>query len=313
MMLGAAFVMTGSSVASAQSNAPSDSTKIVIGSNGGGGISQVPINVAIQEGMFKKAGLDVEIQFLNGGTPAAMAAFSAGSVNLLAVSAPEIIPYISRKAVSGKIFAEIFDQGYDVVAVPGITDIKDFKGKILGISGPNSADYVFLVATLQHYGLSLSDVTFITSGGSFNRLAALTKGVIQGTAGLIAQRVEMAKVGTILLKSGDNPVGFPQVMFIANTELLNNHKPLLKNFIAAMLQATQWMKANPAEAAAICAKAIASTVEICTDCAQLRPVGEQQVLVVVDLRDQCRGRQISPCSDGDARSRDQGSHARRHR
>ena len=157
----------------------------------------------------------------------------------------------------------MIDQSYDVVVAKGITSIPEIKGKTIGIVAPNSADYVFLVATLQNYGVSTKDVTFIASGNPLNRLAALDKGVIQATAATNAQRADVAKVGNILLKSGDNPVGFPQVMFIANNDLLNNHKPLLKAFVGVMQQATEWMKANPAEAAAVCAKVLKSTVEVC--------------------------------------------------
>jgi ABC-type nitrate/sulfonate/bicarbonate transport system substrate-binding protein len=144
-----------------------------------------------------------------------------------------------------------------------ITDFSQLRGKTVGLSAPNSADYVFLVATLQHYGIAPNEVTFITSGSPINRLAAVSAGVVQVTAGLNAQRADETKAGTILLKSGDNPVGFPQVMFVANSDLLANHKPLLKKFVTVMQQATAWMKANPADAAALCAKTIGATVEVC--------------------------------------------------
>jgi hypothetical protein len=179
------------------------------------------------------------------------------------LSAPELIPYVAHKVASGKAFAEMVDQGYDVVVSKDITDFAQLKGKTIGQSTPNSADYFFLVATLQHYGIATSDVTFITTGNPLNRLAALSAGAVQATAATNAQRADVAKVGTILLKSGDNPVGFPQVMFVASDDLLKNHKPLLKKFVAVMQQATEWIKANPADAAAACAKALNSTPEVC--------------------------------------------------
>jgi NitT/TauT family transport system substrate-binding protein len=252
-------VMSG---ASAQSSTPADTTKLVIG-EGSSGISQVPIYVAEQEGFFKKAGLDVEGQKLNGGTGAAMAAFANNSVNILNLSAPELIQYTGNKVVSGKAFAEVSDQTNDVLAAKGIKDIHEIKGKTVGVSALNAGDYIYLVATMRQYGISPNDVTFITSGNPINRVAAIAAGTIQFTAATNSIRDEEAKAGTVLIKSGDNPVQFPINTFIASDDLIKNHKPLLKTFVKVMQDTVAWMHANPAGAAADCVKATGATQDVC--------------------------------------------------
>jgi NitT/TauT family transport system substrate-binding protein len=262
--IGASLVFAAASMgARAQSAAPADTTKIVIGEPSTG-TGQLPIYVALQQGFFQKAGLDVTGQLLSGGTASAMAAFASGSVNILNLSAPEVVQYVGKKVISGKAFAEIVDQSYDVVTAKSITNVQDIKGKAVGISAPNAGDYVLLLATMQQYGIAPKDVTFINSGNSINRLAALNAGSIQVAAESNSLRDQSMKAGNVLIKSGDNPAQFPTTVFVASSDLINNHKPLLKKFVGALSDATKWIQANPDAAVPICTKALGATTEDCT-------------------------------------------------
>ena len=257
----ATALLTTPQLSSAQT-ADSDTTKIIIGA-GQSGISQLPLAVADQQGFFKKAGLDVTLQTLSGGTPSAMASFATGAVNVLNLSAPELIQYLGKKVIDGKAFAEGTDQSYDIVASNNVADIQDIKGKIIGISAPNSGDQTYFLGLMLHYGISPKDVTFISVGNPTNRLAALSAGSIQVTAAANNLRDQSGKAGKIILKSGDSPVAFPINLFIGSKDLVQNHKPLLKRFTTALSDATAWMKANPADAAAVCAKIIGGTPDAC--------------------------------------------------
>jgi NitT/TauT family transport system substrate-binding protein len=227
------------------------------------GTSQTPLFVALQEGFFKKAGLDVTAQNLSGGTPSAIAAFATGSVNMLAAGSTEFIEYTSKKVISGKMFAELADQNYDIVVSKEITSIQQLKDKTIGISSLNGADQIYLEAVLAKNGMSDKDVTFITSGSSTNRLTALSTGSIQGIAVSNANRDTSNKTGTILLKSGDSPVQVPSSMLFASDDLITKHKALLTKFVAALSEASMWLRANVAAAAADCAKGSGDKVETC--------------------------------------------------
>ena len=261
-MLGAALLAAASCGARAQSGAAPDTTKLIIGS-GSSSIADVPLYVALAKGFFKTAGLDVERQVINGGSPASMAAFSSGAINIINIGGPELIQYTANKVISGKAFAENNERSFDVVTSRDITKIEDLKGKVLGVSALNSGEYFFLIAVLQHYGLSARDVTFLASGNPINRLAALSKGAIQGTVSANSLRTDAAKIGTVLIKSNDNPVGFPTNMFFASMDLITHHKPLLKTFTATLGETVSWMKTNRAEAAQICAKELNATLDSC--------------------------------------------------
>ena len=69
--------------------------------------------------------------------------------------------------------------------------------------------------------------------------------MIQLSAQSNALREEELKAGTILLKSSDSPIQFPTNMFIANDDLIKNHKPLLKKFVGVLSDTITWTEAEP--------------------------------------------------------------------
>ena len=193
------------------------------------GPAQIPLYIALDQDFFKKAGLDVSSQTLSGGSTSAAAAFVNGSVNMLNSSAPEIIQYFGKKILSGKAFAEVTDQSYDVIG-KGITSIPDIKGKTIGISAPNAADHIYLLAILQHYGLAPTDVIFISAGNPLQSPRCLDRG--RGPDGSGKQRptrrIDKGRnhPSEVRRQSG---LRFQSNMFIATDDLIKNHKPLLKD------------------------------------------------------------------------------------
>ena len=216
LALAALLVAAACGEAWSQSSEGADNTKIVIGQSASGP-AEIPLYVALDQGFFKKAGLDVTSQHLSGGTPSNMAAFANGAVNILLSSAPELIEYTGKKVLSGKAFGELIDHQYDLVVTKDIKTIQDIKGNAVGVSAINAADYIYIVAVLEHYGISRNDVTFINSGTPVNRLSALSTGVVQLIAEGNPVRDESLKSGNpSFLNPTTARIQFPNNMFIAS-------------------------------------------------------------------------------------------------
>jgi NitT/TauT family transport system substrate-binding protein len=230
--------------------------------------SHTPLYVAIGEGFFKQQGLDVTLQTLSGGTPTAMAAMATGSVDMMMAGAPEFIEYSARKVIAGKIVGELQDSTFDIVVAKGITDLQQLKGKVVGISGANGGDQIYFQAVMHHYGLADSDVTFLTSGNSTNRLTALSTGAVQATAVSNSTRDISERLGTVLLKSTDSPVRIPSSMIFASAPLLATQRPAVQNFFKALGAATDWVRAHHDQAATYCAKGSGATHEACLSAIQ---------------------------------------------
>jgi NitT/TauT family transport system substrate-binding protein len=225
----------------------------------------MPFYVAMYEGFFKKAGLNVSVQKFTGGGSSSVAALATGAVDVAAGGPTNFIGSIAKTAISGKLFAELSGPHYDLLVSKGVTSISQLKGQKIGVSGGFSADEIFLMATLAHYGIKSDQVTFVTAGTPAARLSAISSGTIKGTAETDTQRGVEAQTGTILLKAEDNPVKVPGQTLWATDSFLKNHPDGLKKLLSAITSAIQWLKqpANKAAAVADCKKGVGATEATC--------------------------------------------------
>ena len=224
-----------------------------------------PFYAAVDQGFFKQNGLNVVVTKFSGGGAPSVAALATGSVQVASGGPTNFISDIARNVVKGQLIGESQDANYDVVTSKSITSISQLKGKIIGVSGANSADEIFLEATLAHYGISPNQVTFLTSGTLAERLTALSTGKIQATADSASFRAAELAVGNVVLKAENNPVTVPTVTFWAEQSYINSNAATLTKFIHAVAQAGQWVKtpANLAQAIKDCEQGSGSTASEC--------------------------------------------------
>lgn len=226
-----------------------------------------PLYAAADQGMFKKAGLDVKITNFTGGGASSSAALASGAVDIASGGPGSFLGSIAKKAISGKIFAQLVDQSYDVVVSKGISGVSALKGKEIGVSGINSNDHMYLTAVLAHYGLKPHDVTFLSTGTPSNRYAALSSGKIQATAEPDSQRTASEDVGSVLVQATRSPVRAPGQVFYAEGDYLKAHSATLKKFMKVIYQSVAWVKdpKNAKAAVASCAKGSGSADKVCAE------------------------------------------------
>lgn len=226
-----------------------------------------PFYAALYEGFFKKAGLDVSVEKFTGGGSSSVAALATGAVDVASGGPTNFIGDIAKKAVSGKIFAQVAGPQYDVLAAKGITGIAQLKGKPIGVSGGNSADEIYLMAVLSHYGVDPGDVTFVTAGTLAQRFGAISGGTIKATAELDTQRTVEQQVGSVLLKAEDSPVQVPNVTFWASDDALSSHAAALRTMVRVLVSAATWVArpANKKAAVADCEKGSGATAASCEE------------------------------------------------
>ena len=225
-----------------------------------------PFYAALAQGFFKQNGLNVTVDAFHGGGATSVAALATGAVQIASGGPTNFIGDLAKGVVKGQIFGESQDANYDLVVSKGITNISQLKGKTIGVSGINSADEIFLEATLEHYGISPSQVTFLTAGTLAERLTALSTGHIQATANSASFRAAEEAAGTVLIKSEDNPIKVPTVTFFATQSFIASHPAALKSFIKAVVEGAKWVKnpANQAGALTACETGSGSTAAECT-------------------------------------------------
>lgn len=257
---------TTAAPASASTQAPATTTNITFGDLAPNS-ALTPFYAAVDQGFFKQNGLNVTVDSFHGGGATSVAALATGAVQIASGGPTNFIGDLAKGVVKGQIFGESQDSNYDLVVSKGITNISQLKGKTIGVSGINSADEIFLEATLEHYGVSPGQVTFLTAGTLAERLTALTTGHIQATADSASFRKAEEAAGTVLIKSEDNPIKVPTVTFFATQSFISAHPAALKSFIKAVVEGAQWVKdpANQAGAIAACEKGSGSTAAECSE------------------------------------------------
>jgi NitT/TauT family transport system substrate-binding protein len=263
-------------VAACSSSASSTTSSGATASSGSGTVSLTfgdlspntnltPVYAAEDQGLFKAAGLDVTIQKFTGGGASSVAALATGAVQIASGGPTNFVGDMAKKVISGKVFAELLDSNYDIVVPKNITSVAQLKGKVLGVSGANSADAIFLAATLEHYGITPSQVTTITAGTTSERLTALSTGKIQAIADADTERPAEKNVGKVLIPSEDNPIKVPGVTFFASDSYLASSSPTLKRFMAVVDKAVVWVKkpANETTAVSDCEQGSGATAAAC--------------------------------------------------
>ncbi|HLI99565.1 MAG TPA: ABC transporter substrate-binding protein [Bradyrhizobium sp.] len=163
------------------STSASAQTKVTIAVGGGACLCYLPTVLAKQIGEYEKAGLDVELVDLKGGSDA-LKAVLGGSADVvsgyfdhcvnLAAKKQELVSFVVYDRYPGEVL---------VVSPAHTTEIKsigDLAGKKVGVSAPGSSTDFFLKYLLKKNGIDPSSVAVIGVGLGATAVAAMEQGQI---------------------------------------------------------------------------------------------------------------------------------------
>ncbi len=115
--------------------------------------------VGIEKGWFKEAGVDVDFEWFE--YVPSMEAFSAGKVDAVTMTNGDALVTGATGAPSKAIIINDYSNGNDmIVAKPGISSVKDLKGKKIGVE-VGFVDHLLLLKALEANGLKEEDVTLV--------------------------------------------------------------------------------------------------------------------------------------------------------
>ncbi len=115
--------------------------------------------VAIEKGWFKEAGVDVTFEWFD--YVASMDAFAAGKLDAVAMTNGDTLVTGSSGAQGVMIIVNDYSYGNDmIVARPGISSVKDLKGKKVGVE-VGFVSHLMLLNALEAAGLTESDVELV--------------------------------------------------------------------------------------------------------------------------------------------------------
>jgi len=202
-----------------------------------------PLLVAIDKGFFQKEGLTVEPIRINS-APTTYQALISGDVNA-AVGAPTgLLPSYAQGA-------EVITLGcwdnlvpYVWVTRDKIGDIRDLRGKKIGVNRAGSKPWLIIQVLLQDAGLDpVKDLTLLQmGGGSQERVAALMRGGIDATLADAMLEPIMKKRGFFILRG--KPTPFMNAPIAVKRSYLAGQRPTVKKFVKAFADATRYLVEN---------------------------------------------------------------------
>jgi NitT/TauT family transport system substrate-binding protein len=117
------------------------------------------LEVGIQKGWFKEAGVDVEFSWFD--YLPSMEAFSAGKVDAVTVTNGDALVTGANGSKSKMILLMDYSNGNDkVIAKPGIKSLKDLKGKKVGLE-LTLVEHLLLLQGLKKLDMQQSEVTLV--------------------------------------------------------------------------------------------------------------------------------------------------------
>lgn len=209
---------------------------------------------AQEKGYFQKHGLDTSLAFLDSGMKGVQALVGE-SIEICACDSPSTITAGLAGADVKFIGVTLGVLSGNVYAAKTITSPAELKGKKWAISSFGSEAHTAALLSIKSFGLSDQDVTIVQVGNQGNRFAALESGQVQVTTLLppVSARAEQAGYPKLaeLPKIAPN---FLSVGPVVSMKTLNARRPVVKEFLKALAEATAAYKKDREGAVAVLQK-----------------------------------------------------------
>ena len=205
-----------------------------------------PFYLALQEGYYRDAGLDVTLE--NKIDPDLVVLVGQGALDAGLADGTSVIPAVSQ-GIPIRYLATVYAQFPNVVFAKsdsGIRTAADLEGRRVGTPGKYGSNWIQLQALLASAGLSASDVTVVPFP-DFGQAAGLARGAVDAATGYVNNDpVQLSAQGIpVTIVTGEGMTDLTGPGIISSTATISEKKPALKAFIAATLRAMEEIVADP--------------------------------------------------------------------
>lgn len=224
------------------------------------GIDQLGLAIALEQGFFEKHGLDVDIANPYATGVDALNALQAGEVDLVQVGVPMIgavirgMDLVALGNYSGNAAQLGSDTTMALVAREGseisADDLSTLRGKRIAASF-GTINHLYILALIEAAGLTVDDVELVNTPPP-DMTVALLAGGIDAFVGwdpwpIVAQKDVPGAYQVIRGGNHISYVGFN----VGMRDWIAENGETIEKFLAAVSEADQWMRANPADAAQV--------------------------------------------------------------
>jgi NitT/TauT family transport system substrate-binding protein len=226
-------------------------TKITLGFSAWPG--WFPWQVAHDQGLFTKNGLNVDLKYFDSYTDS-LTALASGSIDGNSQTLNDTVSSVAGGAKETIVLTNDNSTGNDqIIARPGITTIADLKGRTVAAE-QGTVDHYLLLLALKQAGLTEKDVTFkplLTDAAA----AAFAAGKVDAV-GVFAPFTDTAlklKGSRAISTSKDFPGAIPDHL-VVKADLVKKDPKTVQALVQTWFDTLAWIKANRAKAIEIMAK-----------------------------------------------------------
>ena len=199
--------------------------------------------VAYRSGSFEKHGVKLEPVYIRGGRLGIQAALS-GDMVLQLQGASTVVSAWAQGAKELQFIGAVGNRlDYILTTLPSIRKPEDLRGKKIGVNRLGGRSALIVRVMMEDAGLDFTrDLTILQLGGSGERLAALISGGID--AGPVEATLEpkLVSLGLHILRAKRAP--FATAPTVVKRSYLQSHRPTMKRFMEAYLEAMQFIRHN---------------------------------------------------------------------
>jgi NitT/TauT family transport system substrate-binding protein len=198
--------------------------------------TNTPLWLAVDAGIFKKHGLDVDLRFV--GSALQIPAMLSGDVQIAMVGGPEVAAAdvagadLVMVGVLGPLATYLFE------VAPSIKTLADLKGKSIAVSRFGDAPDAESRIALRKLGFDPKDVTFVQVGTSSNRMTALLTGAVQATPASPGLNVDLERHGMHpLFDMMKMNIPAPNISIAARKSWIAGNRDTMQRYVDAMVEA----------------------------------------------------------------------------
>jgi ABC-type nitrate/sulfonate/bicarbonate transport system substrate-binding protein len=151
---------------------------VTLGTVGQASANLWPELIALDQGFFAAEGLQVDLVYVPS-SAALVQQLAGGSLGIATQTGlADPLRAVGMGAPVAVVRIDVQVPPYDLVAKPGITDMKDLKGKVISLGGPKDITRIYVDRMLEPSGVKDGDFDMVFAGATTARASALLAGAV---------------------------------------------------------------------------------------------------------------------------------------
>ncbi len=219
-----------------------------------------PWQVAQEQGLFARNGVDVELKYFDSYTDS-LTALATGKVDANSQTLNDTLASVSGGAQQKIVLVNDNSTGNDqIIVAEGIGSVADLKGKTVAVE-QSTVDHYLLLLALQKAGMKESDIVLkplLTDAAA----AAFASGQVDAVGAFAPFTSDALKRpgSKVLTSSKDFPGAIPDHL-VFTADFVSAHPQEVQAVVKTWFETLAWIQANKEAAIAIMAKKAGVTVE----------------------------------------------------